>query len=33
MEDHKWIHVKSKADDIEAKYTALLNTLEKNKFS
>ena len=29
QEDHKWIHVKSKADDIEAKYTALLNFLER----
>lgn len=29
MENHKWIHVKSKADDIEAKYTALLNNIER----
>lgn len=29
MEDHRWLHVKSKADDIEAKYTALLNYLER----
>lgn len=29
MQDHKWLHVKSKADDIEAKYTALLNFLER----
>lgn len=29
MEDHRWLHVKSKAEDIEAKYTALLNILER----
>jgi hypothetical protein len=28
-EDHTWIHVKSKADDIEIKYTSLLNYLER----
>jgi phosphate starvation-inducible protein PhoH len=28
-EEDKWIHTRSKADDIEAKYTALLNTLER----
>ena len=29
MEEHNWLHVKSKADDIEIKYTSLLNYLER----
>ncbi len=29
MEAGRWIHTTSKADDIEAKYTALLNYLER----
>jgi hypothetical protein len=29
MENDNWLHVKSKADDIEIKYTSLLNYLER----
>ena len=28
-DDNRWLHVKSKADDIEQKYTTLLNFLER----
>ena len=29
MEAYQWLHVKSKADDIESKYTSLLNYIER----